>query len=96
MMNSDGQAKTGCLGILLPLVLAAFGVRRILHPPNVDYLFHRPVDPSTRIPVGICALGMALVLHGLGFGPYQRIPGLKYVIAALGVAVFVYGLVWHK
>jgi|tagenome__1003787_1003787.scaffolds.fasta_scaffold14693138_1 hypothetical protein len=94
-MDSNDRAKTGCLGILLPLALGVFGVHRVLHPPHVDYLFHRPVDPSTRIPVGIFALGLALILHGMGFVPYQRIPGLRYVIAALGVAIFVYGLVWH-
>ncbi len=95
-MDSDDRAKTGCMGILLPLALVSFGVYRILRPPHVEYLSHRPADPATRIPAGICALGMALFLHGLGFVPYQRVPGLRYVIAALGVAVFIYGLAWHK
>ena len=84
------------MGILLPLALVTFGVYRILHPPHVDYLFHRPADPTTRVAAGICALAMALFLHGLGFVPYQRVPGLRYIIAALGVGVFVYGLAWLK
>jgi hypothetical protein len=95
-MDSDDKAKTGCMGILLPLALVIFGIHRIRHPPHVDYLFQMPADPSTRIPAGICALGIAIFLHGLGFVPYQRIPGLRYLIAAVGTGVFIYGLSWHK
>ena|SRR2546423_726739 len=95
-MDGDDKVKTGCMGVLLPIVLAAFGVHRIMHPPKVSYLFHTPIDPRTRIPTGIVALGMALVAHGLCFVPYERIRGLKYVIALLGVGVFFLGLSWEQ
>ncbi len=82
------------MGILLPLALAVFGLHRILHSPQVDYLFQRPADAATRIPAGLVALGIALFLYGLSFVPYQRGPGLRYVIAAIGGGVFVYGCGW--
>jgi hypothetical protein len=94
-MNPEDRAKTGCMGILLPVAVAAYGVYRITHPRKLSHLFHTPLDPPT-IWIGISALGIALFVHGLGFGPYQRIPGLRYVIALTGVGVFFLGLFWEQ
>ncbi len=90
----DDRVKTGCMGILLPLALAAYGVHRILYPRKLNRFTGRPVETDDVVSLGICALGMALFAHGWGFVPYTRIPFLKYLVMGLGVVAFVYGLSW--
>ena len=83
----------------MPIALIGYGIYRITRPDRVDYLFHRPLDEHTAISlgmsIGISCFGMALFLHGLGFVPYERIRGLKYVVCALGIVVFFLGLSWE-
>lgn len=88
------RAKTHCLGILLPLAANAYAIYQFTHPRRGDYLFRRPMNPDTIVAFGIVGLGIALFLHGIGFVPYERVPFLKYVLAAAGVTLFVYGLSW--
>jgi hypothetical protein len=90
----DDRVKTGCMGILLPLALAAYGVHRILHPIKLNRFTGRLMETDDVVSLGICALGMALFAHGWGFVPYTRIPFLKYLVMGLGVVAFVYGLSW--
>jgi hypothetical protein len=94
-MDPDERTKTGCMGILLPMATAAYGAYRIAHPRKVSYLFHTPIT-SPSIAVGVCALGIALFVHGLGFVPYERIRFLKYLIATLGIVLFIVGLFWEQ
>ena len=83
------------MGILLPLAAAAYGAYRIAHPGKLSYLFHT-LGNSSGIWVGVCALGVALFVHGLGFVPYERIRFLKYLIASLGIVLFIVGLFWEQ
>lgn len=85
---------TDCLGILLPLAANAYALYNFTHPRRGDYLFHRLLNPNTIVAFGIVGLGIALFLHAIGFVPYERVPFLKYVLAAAGVALFIYGLSW--
>lgn len=90
----DDRVKTGCAGLLLPLVIAAFGYYRITHPRRLNRFTGTPNDPQDVVALGIVALGIAVVVHAFGFVPYHRIPVLKYLLAAAGVVLFVYGLKW--
>jgi hypothetical protein len=89
----DDHVKTGCMGILIPLAVAAYGIYRMMHSKGVTYR-GQPRPPDDVIGGGIAALGMALFVHGLGFSPYEKVRFLKYVVAGIGIAVFVYGLTW--
>jgi hypothetical protein len=82
------------MGFLLPLALAAYGVSRIAHPRELNRFTGRWRNPEDVVALGICALGIALCVHAFGFVPYQRIPLVKYLIAAAGAALFIYGLYW--
>ena len=82
------------MGILLPLAGATYGICYISHP-RMQGRFGRAMDPNAVMGIGIMALGMAVVVHAFGFGPYARVPWLKYVVAAAGVALFLYGLAWQ-
>jgi hypothetical protein len=83
------RAKTDCLGLLLPLAVNAYALYNFTHPRRGDYTFHRPLNPDT-----IVGLGIALLLHAIGFVPYERVPFLKYLLAAAGLALFLYGASW--
>ena len=61
------------MGILLPMAVAAYGLFRIIHPKRLSYVFHTPIDPPIMW-LGICALGIALAVHGLGLF-WDRING---------------------
>lgn len=90
----NDRARTWGLGILLPLFFAAYGIYTIKHPWEVNRITGRMKDPDAVISTGILALGMAVVAHAFGFVPYERIPLLKWLVAAAGVGVFIYGLTW--
>jgi hypothetical protein len=90
----DDRAKTWALGILIPLFFAAYGIYTIKHPWEINRITGRMKDPDVVISTGILALGMAVVAHALGFVAYERIPFLKWVIAAAGVGLCFYGLTW--
>ncbi len=90
----DDRAKTWGLGILIPLFFAAYGIYTIKHPWEINRITGRMKDPDVVISTGLLALGMAVVAHAFGFVPYERFPILKWVIAATGVAVCIYGLTW--
>jgi hypothetical protein len=51
-------------------------------------------DPDVVVSTGFHSLGMAVVAHAFGFVPYERIPILKWLVAAGGVGLFIYGLTW--
>lgn len=91
--KADDRVKTGCMGILVPIAVAAHGIYRIVRPRRHD-LFGRLVDRDFVIGTGIAALGIAVFVHAFGFVPYARFPVLKYTVATGGVAVFLYGLTW--
>lgn len=90
----DDRAKTGCMGILLPCLLAAYGIYRITHPRKLSRITGTLRNPEELVALGISALGLALVVHAFGFVPYDRVPLLRYIFAAVGVSVFFYGLAW--
>lgn len=90
----DERVQTGCMGLLLPLALAAYGIYRITHPRKLNRFTGTWRNPEDVVALGICALGIALCVHALGFVPYQRIPLVKYLLAAGGVALFIFGLFW--
>lgn len=90
----EDRAKTDCLGLLLPLAVNAYAIYQFTHPRRGDYLFHRPMNPDTIVALGIIGMGIALFLHAIGFAPYQRVPFVKYVLASVGVVLFLYGSSW--
>ncbi len=90
----EDRTKTGCMGLLIPLALVAYGVYRITHPWKRSRFTGTWKNPEDVAALGICALGIALCVHALGFVPYERVPLLKWLLAAAGVAVFIYGLFW--
>lgn len=90
----DDPAKTWGLGILLPLFFAGYGINTIKNPWEVNRFTGGTKDPDVVISTGFLALGMAVVAHARGFVPYERIPLLKWLVAAAGVGVFIYGLTW--
>lgn len=87
----DDRAKTGCMGILMPLGLLTYGLYYIRHPRMLNR-FGNVMETDEVIGIGIMALGMAVFVHALGFVPYERIPLLKWLVAAAGAGVFIYGL----
>jgi hypothetical protein len=89
----DDRVKTGCMGLLLPLGMAAYGLYYIRHPRMLNR-FGRVMETDVVIGMGIMAVGMAVFVHALGFVPYERISFLKWLVAAVGVGVFIYGLTW--
>ena len=93
-VDVDDRAKTWALGILIPLFFAAYGIYTIKHPWEVNHITGRMKDPDVVISTGFLALGMAVVAHAFGFVPYERIPILKWLVAAGGVGLFIYGLTW--
>ena len=91
--GSGERIKSGCMGILLPAVTAAYGLYYLSHRRMLDR-FGRLRDPDVVISIGLCAIGIAIFVHGLGFVPYERVRGLKYFVAACGATVFFLGLIW--
>lgn len=90
----DERAKTWALGILIPLFFAAYGIYTIKYPWEINRITGRMKGPDVVISTGILALGMAVVTHALGFVSYERIQFSKWVIAAAGVGLCLYGLTW--
>lgn len=90
----DDHAKTWALGIVIPLIFGTYGIYTIKHPWELDRFTGRMKDPDVVITTGLLALSMAVVAHAFGFVPYERIPLLKWLIAAAGVGLFIYGLTW--
>lgn len=95
-MDADDRTKTGCLGILLPLAVAAYGAYRIVHPREVNRFTGQPYEGNAVVGLGVSAIGLAVFCHAFGFIPYRRIAGLRWVVAALGVTIFFLGLFWRE
>ena len=95
-MNSEDRYKTGCVGIILPLLVAAYGVRRILHPRQFNRLTGLWDEGAGVVGLGISALGVAIFVHGLCFVPYRRIRFLRSTVAAIGIALFLLGLLFWR
>lgn len=92
-MNEDDKVKTGCMGILIPLACAGFGLYRILHPHEYNRGIGHAYEGAAVVGLGLNALGIAVFVHALGFVPYERIPWLKRLVAAVGVDLFICGFV---
>jgi hypothetical protein len=99
-MDSDEKTKTGCAGILIPLFFAAYALKWILSkragPVGLRNIGHPPMTGDAAVGFGIMTLGICLFVHALGFVPYERVRGLKYILAAAGVSVFLLGLLWEQ
>lgn len=95
-MEPEDRYKTGCVGIVLPVLVAAYGLRRILHPRQFNRYTGQWLEGDGVVGLGISALGLAVFAHGLCFAPYGRIRFLKYVIAGVGVVFFCLGILWEE
>lgn len=92
-MKDNDRSRTVWMGILIPLACAAFGLYRIVYPHEYNRGTAQFYEGDAVVGLGINALGIAVVVHALGFVPYQRIPAVKYMVAATGIVLFVYGLI---
>lgn len=86
-IEADDKVKTGCMGILLPLVIAAFGFHRLTHPRRLNRFTGLPNESHDVMALGGLALGIALIVHAFGFVPYARVPFLRYALAVTGTAI---------
>jgi hypothetical protein len=99
-MDNEDRTKTGCMGVLLPLIFGAYAVRWIVTeragPIRLRDIGRGPTTGEAAIALGITTLGLCLFVHAFGFVPYQRIPIVKWLLAAAGVAVFILGILWRE
>ena|SRR6266536_3541123 len=51
------------------------------------------VGPMQAVGCGISLLGMALVIHGIFFHPYENRPMLRYKLLFSGILLFILGFV---
>lgn len=91
--NDDDRYKTGCVGVLLPLFAAAYGVRAIIRQRTPGGLRYRPTVGPEAVEWGIAALGVAVFVHAWGFEPYKRHPWIRAILTVVGVAMFLKGVI---
>jgi hypothetical protein len=91
--DDDDRYKTGCVGIILPLLVAVWGIRIIIRQrvPRGRGAPAPLVGPEA-VEVGIGVLGVAVLLHAWGFEPYKRHPIIRALLTAAGIALFLKGL----
>jgi hypothetical protein len=91
--NGDDRVKTGCAGVLLPLVVAAYGIRTILRQRTTGRWGREPTVGPEAVEFGIAVLGLAVLVHAWGFDAYKRHPVVRGALIMLGVAMFIKGIV---
>jgi hypothetical protein len=91
--NDNDRYKTGCVGILLPLVGAAYGILIIACQKTSGIRGLSPVVGPGAVEVGIGILGVALFTHTWGFEPYRRHPIIRGILTITSVAMFLKGVI---
>jgi hypothetical protein len=91
-MPEDNGYKTGCVGILMPLALVAYGLVHIIgHYRRKRYEFWPRSEESIEWE-GVAILAMALFVHAVGFVPYKRYPVIRWLLVSISIGVFFYAL----
>jgi len=91
--NEDDRYKTGCIGVLVPLLVAAYGIRTIIRQRTTGRWGRPPTVGPEAVEFGIAVLGVALFAHAWGFEPYRRRPFIRWLLTALSIAMFLKGVI---
>jgi uncharacterized membrane protein len=91
-MHTDDKYKTGCVGILMPLALVGYALLKIVWHYRRDRYEFRYRSPESIEWSGVSILGMALFAHALGFVPYRRYPIVRWLLVAVSIIMFFYGM----
>ena len=94
-LSPEERAKTGCLGILIPIVVTAYSLRYFITRRSSGRFGATPVEGDAAIGLGVSAVGIAVFVHALGFVPYERILPLKWALVIAGIILFVLGIIWE-
>jgi len=91
--NEDDSYKTGCIGVLVPLVVAAYGIRTIVRQRTTGRWGRSPTVGPEAVEFGIAVIAVALFAHAWGFEPYRRHPFVRWLLTALSIALFLKGVI---
>lgn len=92
--HDDDRAKTGCVGVLLPVAGMIYGGWIMLRKEGFRNYGIRPVRGAEAVDFGISVIGMALFVHALGFVPYRRHPVVRISLIVISIVLFFKGLLW--
>ena len=89
----NDNIKTGFLGILVPMIGAAYGIRTIIRQRTSGRWGGEPTYGDEAIEFGLAVIGIAIFSHAWGFEPYRRHPVIRGILTLAGIVLFLKGVI---